>query len=242
MKIFRLIYILFLLIAVGALAGSALTYLKTSNFVRNAERSDGEVVDIEYSRRPGDSTGMYNPVFQFMTKDGRTIRSTSNLRSSSSSYHRGKKVTILYDPENSEDAVIQSFMELYFVALVLGLIGIGFTGFGVGMAGWDILRNAKPAFYRRNGSLVDVTIIGISRASYQVNNVRPWRIDAEWQDPCSGQIYKFQSQNLYIDPARHLGGNTKIGVYVKASNPKLYWMDISFLNSKGESISNNSST
>lgn len=219
-----------------------LTYLKTRNFVRGAERSDGQVVDVEYSRRPGDSTGMYNPVFQFMTKDGRTIRSSSNLRSSSSSYHKGDKVTILYDPKNPEDAAIQSFMELYFDFMVLGLIGIVFTGFGIGMAGWDILRKGKPAYYRRNGSLIDATISGISRASYQVNNIHPWRIDAEWQDPRSGKIHKFRSQNLYIDPSEHLSGNSKIGVYVMASNPNRYWMDISFLNSKGESISSNSLT
>ena len=229
MKIFRLIYVVFLVVGIGMLVGFSLTYRQSRALVAGAERSDGEVVDVEYNRRPGDSTGMYCPVFQFMTKDGRTIRVTSKIRSSSPSFHRGDKVTVLYDPKNPDNAAIQSFLDLYFMPMVFGLIGVGFTSAGAGMIGWDILRNGKPAYYRRHGRLIEAAINGISRASYAVNNVRPWRIEAEWQDPQSGKLFHFQSQNLYVDPAEHLRDRRTVGVYIKASNPKRYWMDISFL-------------
>jgi len=230
MKIFRLMYVVFLVIGIGMLIGFTLTYRQSRAFIAGAERSDGEVVDVEYNRRPRDSTGMYCPVFQFMTKDGHKIRVTSKIRSSSPSYHKGAKVTVLYDPKIPENAAIQSFLDLYFLPMVFGLIGVGFTGAGAGMIGWDILRNGKPVYYRRHGRLIEAAINGISRSSYAVNNVRPWRIEAEWQDPQSGKLFHFQSQNLYVDPAEHLRDRRTVGVYIKASNPKHYWMDISFLN------------
>jgi hypothetical protein len=206
--------------------------MQSRAFVAGAERSDGKVIDLQYNRRPGDSTGMYCPVFQFMTKDGRTIRVASKIRSSSPSYHRGDMVTVFYDPKNPDNAVIKSFLNLYFLPMVFGLIGVGFMGFGAGMVGWDILRNGKPVYYRRHGQLIEATVKGISRANYQVNNVRPWRIEAEWQDTKSGRLFQFQSQNLYVDPAEHLRDSRTVGVYIKASNPKRYWMDISFLGVK----------
>jgi hypothetical protein len=95
MKIFRLMYVVFLVIGIGMLIGFTLTYRQSRAFVAGAERSNGEVVDVEYNRRPGDSTGMYCPVFQFVTKDGHKIRVTSKIRSSSSIYHKGDKVTVL---------------------------------------------------------------------------------------------------------------------------------------------------
>jgi hypothetical protein len=230
MKIFRLMYVVFLVVGIGMLVGFTLTYRQSRAFVAGAERANGEVIDVEYNRRPGDSTGMYCPVFQFMTKDGQKIRVRSKIRSSSSSYHRGDQVAVLYDPKSPENASIQSFWDLYFLPIVFGLIGVGFTTAGAGMIGWDILRNGKPVYYRRHGRLIEATVNGISRASYAVNNVRPWRIEAEWQDPQSGKLFHFQSQNLYVDPAEHLRDRRNVGVYIKASNPKRYWMDISFLN------------
>jgi hypothetical protein len=229
MKIFRLMYVVFLMIGIGGLVASALTYRHSRAFIAGAERSDGEVVDLEYNRRPGDSTGMYCPVFQFMTEDGNKITVKSGIRGSTPSYHRGDRVTVLYDPKNPENAAIESFVELYFLPMVFGLIGVGFTFAGGGMLGWDILRNGKPAYYRRHGLLVEATVTGTSQARYEVNNVRPWRIEAEWQDPKSNKLVHFQSQNLYVDPAEHLKDHHTIGVYIKASNPKHYWMDISFL-------------
>lgn len=230
MKIFRLMYVVFLVVGIGMLVGFTLTYRQSRAFVAGAERANGEVIDVEYNRRPGDSTGMYCPVFQFMTKDGQKIRVRSKIRSSSSSYHRGDQVAVLYDPKSPENASIQSFWDLYFLPIVFGLIGVGFTTAGAGMIGWDILRNGKPVYYRRRGRLIEAAINGTSRASYAVNNVRPWRIEAEWQDPQSGKLFHFQSQNLYVDPAEHLRDRRNVGVYIKASNPKRYWMDISFLN------------
>jgi hypothetical protein len=229
MKIFRLMYVVFLLIGIGMLIGSIVTYMQTRAFIAGAERSEGKVIEVQYGRRAGDSTGMYCPVFQFITKEGHTIRVTSKIRSSSPDYHRGEKVTVFYDPKEPNNAVIKGFMNLYFLPMVFGLIGVGFTGFGAGMAGWDILRNGKPAYYRRHGKFIEATVKGISRANYEVKYVRPWRIDAEWQDPTSGRLFQFQSQNLYVDPAEHLRDHRTLGVYIKASNPKRYWMDISFL-------------
>jgi hypothetical protein len=222
-------YVAFLLVGIGMLIAFTTTYMQSRAFIDNAEHSDGEIIDVEYSRRPGDSTGMYCPVFLFMTKDGHKIRVTSRIRSSSSTYHKGDKVTVLYDPKSPENAAIKSFLDLYFLPMVFGLIGVGFTAAGAGMAGWDILRNGKPVYYRRYGRLIEAAIKGISRASYEVNNVRPWRIEAEWQDPQSGKLFHFQSQNLYVDPAERLRDRITVGVYVKASNPKHYWMDISSL-------------
>jgi hypothetical protein len=229
MKAFRLMYVAALAIGMGMLVGFTLAYRHSRAFVAGAERSDGEIVEVEYGRRPGDSTGMYRPVFQFTTKDGRTIRVPSKVRSSSASYRRGDKVVVLYDPGAPENAAIQGFWELYLLPLVLGLIGVVFTGFGVGMAWWDMLRSGKPAHYRRHGQLVEATVTGVSRAGYQVNDVRPWRIEAEWRDPRSGKLVRFQSQNLYLDPTEGLRNRRTVGVYVKASNPGRYWMDVSSL-------------
>ena len=58
----------------------------------------------------------------------------SKMSSSSPSYRRGQKVEMLYSPEAPEEAVVNTFVEIYFWAIVGGIIGAA-----LGLFGWAAL-------------------------------------------------------------------------------------------------------
>jgi len=61
-----------------------------------------------------------------------------------------------------------------------------------------------------------------------VNGVSPFRIATQWQDPATGEIRVFHSENVWFDPSDYLK-DQPITVYLDPQNPHRYWVDTSFL-------------
>jgi len=83
--------------------------------------TQGEVVAIERSSSRGRST--WRPVVAFATERG-SFRVAAMVWSSSQDHAVGDRVRVFYDPERPSDALIDSFMELWFWALFFAAIGI----------------------------------------------------------------------------------------------------------------------
>jgi hypothetical protein len=73
-------------------------------------------------------TGMsYAPIFTFIAVDGRPYTVTSHLASSPPTYAIGALVTVHYEKDHPEDAIIHSFGELWLFKIIWGSVSFLFT-------------------------------------------------------------------------------------------------------------------
>lgn len=115
------------------------TYNSTNKFLETALSTPGVVVDLE--RRHSSSTSSsgssgptYAPVVEFThPESGETIRFTSSSSSNPPAFDEGEDVTVLYAPDNPDDARIDSFTDLWLLPLILLGMGIIFAPVGIGV-------------------------------------------------------------------------------------------------------------
>ena len=94
-----------LLIAVGLSVGSYYAGLDMLEMTLNGQRAQGQVVDIN-SRSDSESGYTYYAVVAFEDARGKRMRFEDSVGSSHPMYHQGDEVIVLYDPEKSNDAII----------------------------------------------------------------------------------------------------------------------------------------
>lgn len=112
----------FLLPGLGLLGGAAFAWLHGAR-VDQLARSEGEVMRIVDGR----------PVVAFSLADGAVQEASGNVSSSPPAYEVGERVVVFYDPANPLEIVLDSFFERYFIATVLGGLGLAFTVLGGGI-------------------------------------------------------------------------------------------------------------
>jgi hypothetical protein len=61
-----------------------------------------------------------------------------------------------------------------------------------------------------------------------LNGRSPWRIVAQWQNPESGQLHVFNSENLWFDPTRYVT-TKQLKVLLDPKDATRYHIDVSFL-------------
>lgn len=224
--------IFFGIVGIVLLGVSAWLTVRSMDFTANGLRAEGTVIRLqsEYSR---DSEGrgryMYYPIIQFGTEAGEDVEFRGSMGSSSPSYRRGERVTVLYRPQAPQDARIDSFGGLWAGSLITGGMGFLFTLVTGGF--WFVrARRAKlEEWMRANGRSVEADYTGVIRdTSFKVNGRSPWRITAQWQDPAGGRLHLFESKRLWFDPEPFIAGD-RITVLIDPRNPKRHVFDLSFL-------------
>ena len=129
----RLVGMIFM--SIGTIMLAVVAYLLVSNyqFMQRAQSVKGKVIDYQsYQSRDRDSnssTTMYTPTYQYTYK-GKLYTHISTTSTSSKDYEIGDQVEILIDPEDPKEILINSFMEKWFLPLLLGFMGTLFTGLG----------------------------------------------------------------------------------------------------------------
>jgi hypothetical protein len=118
---------------IAAIAASVLLffgyhfYAKSADLVNHGSRTEGTVVDFVQKQgkdSDGNSQTYYYSVFEFPVA-GKPYRVTSQVGSNKASHMRGEKVKVLYPPNTPEGAIIEEWIELWFVpAVLLGLGGL----------------------------------------------------------------------------------------------------------------------
>jgi hypothetical protein len=126
---------LFLLVGLGLCVGGGYWGWITYSFMQTASRAPGTVVEVtQYRDSEGDN--VYSPVVEYTLPSGRTVRFEEDLRSSPPSHRVGDEVEVLYNPENPEEARINSVFNVWFgPGLLLGLgVCFGSVAFLVGLS------------------------------------------------------------------------------------------------------------
>jgi hypothetical protein len=184
---------------------------------------------LEYQRSGSDGGGSYYPVIEFRTVRNEAVVFRGSVGSNPPSFRRGEQVRVLYDPTTPEIAKIDSFFQLWFLPLVLGVMGLTFGGAGGGYWAWYLAKLRRGSWLQGHGRPVDADIvdIGVDR-SLTVNGRSPWRITAQWLDPSGDKLHLFKSDHIWFDPEPFVDGD-KIRVLIDPQNPDRYSIDLSFL-------------
>jgi len=226
-KSFKWIASIFFVIGLGMLGGGLYAISSTVSFIQKAATGRGVVVSLERSRS-SDSVSYY-PVVKFTTREGQEFRFRSNVGSSPPSHRTGEAVTVLYNPANPHDAKIDSFFSLWGFGLIFGAMGLVFALAGGGMIVIPRRNAARRQQIRRHGMPVQTQFQSVEKnTGLQVNGRNPWRITSQWQNPSTGEVHVFHSENLWYDPTPYVQAK-EITVYLDRKNQKDYAMDVSFL-------------
>jgi hypothetical protein len=185
------------------------------------------VVDLVGFRSSGSTT--YKPKISFVDQSGRQSELLSSAGSNPPSYSVGQSVEVFYRPDEIENAKINSFFDLWGATFVLGVLGGIFFSVGAGiMLAWS-LKGRKDDFLRGNGTPIETEFQTVEQnTSLSINGRHPFRVLTHWQNPSTSELHIFKSNNLWFDPSNYIKSN-KITVFIDQSNPKKYFVDLSFL-------------
>lgn len=112
-------------------------WLRTRAFMQNSQEVKGTIIHMSY--RSSSDGGGYAPIFRFNTIDGRSMEVEDNLRTNPPQFREGQVVDVLYDPQDPSHARIKKWMNLYFIPLLLGGMGLIFGGIGFLMLVFQLL-------------------------------------------------------------------------------------------------------
>ena len=114
----------FLLIGLPMLIGALYVFQNNEEVYANRLAVEGEVIALE-----GDDT--YVPVVAYEYQ-GNMYEIRGEIASSPPSFKVGEMVDVLVNPVNPADGKIDSFMERWFLILILGGMGLVFSSIGLG--------------------------------------------------------------------------------------------------------------
>ncbi len=124
--------LLFMVIGIAMLGFAGYTAYSNYQFMEEAISITGKVIDLDThysSDDDGGSTLMYSPVFEY-EYNGETYTHTSNSSTSSPDFEINEEAEIFINPDSPGTALVNSFMERWFVVVLLGGMGTMFTGMG----------------------------------------------------------------------------------------------------------------
>lgn len=207
---------------------SMLLWNKTRHFLARAQQAPGTVVELR-EVRDSEGSSTWKPVVRFETASGRGVSFADSVSSKPAAYDVGEAVTVLYLPEEPEEAHIKGFSSLWLGTAILGGLGLAFSGVGGGIIYATRAGEKKKHFLMAYGNAIETDLQGVDRnTSVEINGQNPWRISSQWLDPHSNTMRIFHSENLWFDPSSFVK-RKKVTVLLDPNNPKRYHVDVSFL-------------
>lgn len=94
-------------------------------------QAPGYVINMVKMRGGSRYKDAYRPIVRFTDNDGRLRQFGSKVSSNPPAYAKGERVTVIYDPADPSDAMIDSFRERYLFSLVMGIFGTVMALFGL---------------------------------------------------------------------------------------------------------------
>jgi hypothetical protein len=168
------------------------------------------------------------PVVRFPISASQTVTVVGSVSSRPPAYDIGEKLRVFYDPRRPQHALIDSFLERWFVPVLIGGLGGLFATIGGGFLFIAALRNRRVAWLRRHGTRVTGHIVDVAYNRFVRLNRRPtWQIIAEWT--ANGRSGRAASSYLMADPRPRLGDRTAIDLWLDPRNPNNALVDIDFL-------------
>ncbi|MBF2007665.1 MAG: DUF3592 domain-containing protein [Chlorogloeopsis fritschii C42_A2020_084] len=107
--------------------------VNTHSFVGTALSTQGTVIDLELrssTDSKGRSSSVYYPVVKFAPSSGEQTIFKSNTGSNPPAFTKGQQVEVLYNPQKPNSAMINSWLELWFLPAMFTGMGLIFVLIG----------------------------------------------------------------------------------------------------------------
>lgn len=187
-------------------------------------KTQGIVVAMQ-GTRGGNSA----PVIEYPGPNQTTETYRSNIFSSPPTYHVGQKVNLWYDPNQTDNVVIDGF-DQWFLPVFFGFFFLVFGGIGYGGLLFNYVRHQNHTRLLRSGKAVEANFLEVFvNGALKVNGKSPLIVRCKWTDPLSRKQYTFDSENLWTDPSPYIKSGSTLTVYIEPDNPMMYYVDLRFL-------------
>lgn len=225
---------IFLIVGLFFLALTAYLSFSTIQFQKTAQRTEGTVVKLHerISTKDKKREVMYYPEFAFLDGNKQLHLIESSKGSHPPAYDIGEKVSIIYQPDEPDNAKADTFVELWLAPVIMLILGVTFTLPGLIMFLIPVLSGNKAEKLQRTGLSVKAKIIRVEQnEAITMNGRSPWRIVCQWHNQLENRVYVFNSQNFWFDPQDYIKSD-ELTVFIDKSNPKKYWVDTRMIPSK----------
>jgi len=132
----------FAVIGLVALMIGILWIRSTKERMKTMINHTGTVVEMIRVERPGETATFY-PVIEFKTQTGEVFRFEGKTSGPENEYKIGEQVEILYEPQDPQGAMINSWKELWFPSIALMIIGGGIMLSGIVPCGFLLFEKSK---------------------------------------------------------------------------------------------------
>ncbi|MEL7446060.1 MAG: DUF3592 domain-containing protein [Pseudomonadota bacterium] len=123
-------------------------YSQDQELAETGLRANGTVIELD-RYTDGDGDTMYRPLIEFRDADGTIQQVQSKVSSSSPSFARGEQVSVIYDPGDPSGAIIDTFMQRFFLPLIFGGMGVFFAVIGIGLVIYRTIGGNSVGFSRK---------------------------------------------------------------------------------------------
>jgi hypothetical protein len=233
-KTVRIIEIVFSIIGAACALAAIGTFGSQMKFVKTAYRMNGVVVDNVASRNSDNDGNTYAPVVEYPGTDGAPQRFTAGVSSSPPSFELGERVAVLVSKDGTKRS-IDSFGQLWFLPLFMGIFAVVFGGIGGGMMAYRIRKTNFARFVKEMGLMIESGDFRVEvNGSLTVNGRHPYYL--ECKALIDGAQRKFKSGSIWEDPSDRIEGR-KIRIFYLANQPGKYHVDLDFLEEAAEPVS-----
>lgn len=168
------------------------------------------------------------PSVTFVARQGEPVTFSGQV-CSRPGYEIGESVELLYDPSEPRNAHIDSFTQNWFVSLILGSFGSIFLLGSLVFVVPEALAGSRRTRLEKRGQAVPARLVEVRRNPLSTrNNVPAWQLVCQWQNPSSGAVHLFYSEDLWFDPQPFVQLESLL-VRIDPKNPRRYSVDTSFL-------------
>ena len=128
----------FLVLIVGIIfiSISVFLYFKNEHLIKNCTvETEATVVDMKQELSNDDSSSMYTyyPIIEYQA-EGNMLRETIDKGSSTPAYEIDEKITILYNPDKTNEFIVKGDNSSNIFSIVFLFIGVIVTGYGIKIA------------------------------------------------------------------------------------------------------------
>lgn len=220
-RIVYVVFVIFLIVGIGLLAGAFLFSRYFASFKAGAEEVTGEITRIE--EYYDSDRELRHHVYVSYTYDGVDYDDVS-INSYNSSMYEGKEIELLCDRKNPEHIMEKSAGNL--VVIILAGIGIIFVLVG----GIPLLvmtgKKSKNKKILENGQVLHALVDSIEyNTSVAVNGTHPYVIFCSYRDEYKDITYRFKSENIWTDPFLVFQPGSDIEVYVEPGDYSKYYVN-----------------
>jgi hypothetical protein len=214
---FNLFAIVFLLVGAGLLIAVGFVTADSLEKTSSGIRVEGVVVEANDNQKP---------IVEFRTREGQRLRVEGSISASPTPYRVGEPIGVFYDPANPSDALIDSFIERWFLTLLFGGFATAFAAIGIGFAIAAFRRHSRRTRLIKTGQRFDGHIVGFEQNRFtKINGKRPWQVLVTWTD-AQGMAHSTHSEMQREDPAHRFKIGDRVTVIAEAGNPDKSWVDL----------------